>query len=345
MPEPSEHLPPEVFIVSEEEAGQRLDRFLVGRMSQEAAPLSRAHIKRAIDAAAVRVDDVVRKPSFQVLAEMRVTVAAIKRPRTGPEPEDIPLEVLYEDDDLAVINKPPGMVVHPGRGHWTGTLAAALAFHFDQLSTTAGETRPGIVHRLDRDTSGAIIVAKNDVCHAALSDQFKARTVQKEYIAIVLNEPNLDRDNIVHSIGDHPRYREKKTIREGHSSSRHAETFYEVTERFSGFALVNCRPKTGRTHQIRLHLKSIGCPVLCDKLYGGRAAITKQELKDCITRQKGRLPSPRKDEAEEAPPHLLARQALHAHRLEIAHPTTGKRMEFVADFPEDILAVLDVLRG
>ena len=162
------------------------------------------------------------------------------------------------------------MVVHPAKGHWEGTLASALAHHFGTLSGRGGPTRPGIVHRLDRDTSGVIVVAKNDQAHDALAAQFKAREVEKEYLAIVVGVPELDRDRIDEPIGDHPTHREKKAIRRSDPEARSAVTEYEVVERFVGFALVRARPKTGRTHQIRLHLAHIRHPVLCDRLYGGR---------------------------------------------------------------------------
>jgi 23S rRNA pseudouridine1911/1915/1917 synthase len=262
--------------------------------------------------------------------------------------------VLEEDEVIAVVNKPAGMVVHPGRGHWSGTLASALAHHFNALSTTAGSTRPGIVHRLDRDTSGVLIVAKNDSAHEALAAQFKARTVEKEYLAIVVGGPDRDRDRIVGPIGAHPTQRTKMAIRAGHATSRDAETFFEVAERFAGFALVRAFPKTGRTHQIRLHLASIGCAVLCDRLYGGRARITRDELrKGAGFRVQGSessdpsrsaaTPEACAPGAAESSP-VLARHALHAHRLSLNHPTTGERREFIAPLPEDMQNVLDLLR-
>ena len=179
---------------------------------------------------------------------------------------------------IVVVNKPAGMIVHPAKGHWEGTLASALAHHFGTLSGRGGPTRPGIVHRLDRDTSGVIVVAKNDQAHDALAAQFKSREVEKEYLAIVVGVPDRDRDVIDEPIGDHPTQREKKAIRREDPSARPAVTVYEVVERFAGYALVRALPKTGRTHQIRIHLAHIGYPVLCDRLYGGRAIITELEL-------------------------------------------------------------------
>jgi 23S rRNA pseudouridine1911/1915/1917 synthase len=237
------------------------------------------------------------------------------------------------------VNKPAGMIVHPAKGHWEGTLASALAHHFGPLSSRGGPTRPGIVHRLDRDTSGVIVVAKNDQAHDALAVQFKSREVEKEYLAIVVGVPELDRDLIDEPIGEHPTHREKKAIRRDDASARQAVTVYEVIERFAGFALVRALPKTGRTHQIRIHLAHVRYPVLCDRLYGGRAAITKLELirRDVIGHDTG-TPDARSDEL------LLERHALHAHRLAVTHPTSGERMEFVAQLPADMERTLAALR-
>jgi len=250
-------------------------------------------------------------------------------PREGPQPENIPLDILYEDDDLIVVNKPPSMVVHPARGHWSGTLASALQYHFaGRLSTTGGPTRPGIVHRLDRDTSGAILVARNDIAHAKLATQFEKRTIQKEYFALVIGNPDHDRDVIDVPIGFHPHQREKMAIRRNDPSSKASKSFYEVDDRFDGFAAVRVAPKTGRTHQVRVHLDYIGCPVLCDRLYGGRSQITRGDI--------------RRDPDDDLV--LLKRQALHASRLTFTHPTTNETMEVEAPVPPDMASVLDELR-
>jgi 23S rRNA pseudouridine1911/1915/1917 synthase len=250
-------------------------------------------------------------------------------PREAPRPENIPLDVLYQDQHVVVVNKPSGMVVHPARGHWSGTLASALQFHFGpSLSTSGGASRPGIVHRLDRDTSGVILVARNDQAHAKLAKQFAARSIEKEYFALVAGCPRHDRDLIDCPIGFHPRVREKMAIRPDHPDSRPAQTFYEVLERFDGFAALRALPKTGRTHQIRVHLNHIGCPVLCDRQYGQRSRITRGEI--------------RRDPKDETV--LLERQALHARRLRFQHPETGERMEVEAPLPADIAAVLTELR-
>jgi 23S rRNA pseudouridine1911/1915/1917 synthase len=296
---------------------------------------SRATIRRAIDAGHVTVGDAREKPSWRLLVGSVVVVAQVDVPREGPRPQAIPLSILYEDDALIAVDKPPGMIVHPAKGHWEGTLASALAHHFGTLSSRGGPTRPGIVHRLDRDTSGVIVVAKNDQAHDSLATQFQDRSVAKEYLAIVCGVPDRDQDVIDEPIGDHPKQREKKVIHRGDPNARPAVTFYEVVERFRGFALVIARPKTGRTHQIRLHLAHAGFPVLCDRLYGGRAEITELELipRDQLSHDRsnaGRI--------------LLARQALHAQRLAVTHPTSGERLQFEAPLPADIEQTLVAMR-
>lgn len=313
------------FQVTEQFVGERLDVFLAGKLPD----LSRVNLRRAITAGSVLVDAKPAKPAYRLKMGQMVCLAEMPVAKAGPEPEEIPLTILYEDEFLAAINKPPGMVVHPAKGHWSGTLASAMAFHFQNLSSSGGPTRPGIVHRLDRDTSGVIVIAKSDEVHLKLAALFESRSVQKEYFAIVSPVPDRDRDRIEKPIGAHPYQREKMAIREGHSTSRSAETFYEVSERFAGFAALKVLPKTGRTHQIRVHLTSIGHPVLCDKLYGGRSQITARQL------------CPKLDDDS----IVLNRQALHARRISFTHPITGKPLEIAAELPDDLTRVLDLLRS
>lgn len=312
------------LVVDATASGARLDSYLARQFPQ----YSRVHLRKVINALGVKVNDHRVKAAHRLQPGDHVEVTLPDLPREYPSPENIPLEILYEDDVLAVVNKPSGMVVHPGRGHWTGTLAAALQFHFDQLSEVAGPTRPGIVHRLDRDTSGVLVVAKNDQTHMRLAEQFELRTVEKEYFAIVVGVPDRDRDVVDLPIGVHPYQREKMAIRRDHPSSKPAQTFYEVGERFANFATIKAFPKSGRTHQIRLHLASTGCPVLCDRLYGGRAQITLDEL----------------HQRPEGGGVVLARQALHARRIRFAHPYTGASLEFSAALPDDLQATLAALR-
>ena len=318
--------PPEAveLTVDAEHEGNRLDWYLARQFPN----YSRVHLRKVINAAAVKVNGKRTKAAHHLRAGDKVLVELPDLPRAAPQPENIPLDILYEDQYLAIINKPAGMVVHPGKGNWSGTLTSALQFHFDELSTAGGAARPGIVHRLDRDTTGVMVIAKTDHSHMLLADQFEHRSVEKEYFAIVAGVPDRDRDVIDLPIGAHPHQREKMAIRRDHTTSRHAETFYEVIERFNGFASIKVLPKTGRTHQIRLHLASIGCPVLCDRLYGGRARITRGELLHAAP--------------DDAP--VLERQALHARRLRFAHPETGAALEFIAPLPVDIEAVLEILK-
>ena len=313
----------EIRTVEIEYANMRLDSFLVQQFSQ----FSRAKLQRVVGKGLVTVDGVIAKSSFKLKAYQRVEIVLPSPDSVTSIPEDIPLDVLYEDGHVVAVNKPAEMVVHPAKGHWSGTLTAALAFRFDQLSQVAGETRPGIVHRLDRDTSGVILVAKSDFAHHHLSRQFEQRTIKKEYWAIVSPGPDRDRDLIQKPIGKHPYQREKMAIREGHSSSRDAETFYEVQERFDGFALLRLSPKTGRTHQIRVHLAHIGCPVLCDRLYSGRARVTHGDFTGDRTDQKV----------------IRERQALHARQITFENPGTGEVVSVTAPLKDDLERTLQTI--
>lgn len=315
----------QVLTVAETEDHERLDAFLVRHFSK----FSRVKLQRGIAAGNVLLDSQKAKSSTRIRTGQEVRFLPPKIEPEGSIPEDIPLDILFEDDHFVAINKPPLMVVHPAKGHWSGTMTAALAFHFKQLSSVGGPTRPGIVHRLDRDTSGVILVAKTDQAHVALAAQFENRSIEKEYFAIVSPAPDRDRDVINKPIGAHPYQREKKAIREDHSTSRAATSFYEVIERFKGFATVRVQPKTGRTHQIRVHMAHVGSAVLCDRLYSGRARLT---LKD-LTRREGE---------EEI---LLSRQALHAYRIKFAHPSTGEPMEIIAPLPVDLEQTVEAIRA
>ncbi len=324
-------------VVSEAEAGWRLDLFLVSKFPQ----YSRVLIRKAIQAEnGVDVDGIHGKPSFRLKPGSVVSFRLVEPPRESPIPEEIPLDVLYEDDDMAVVNKPADMVVHPSRGHWSGTLVGALAHRFQgQLSSNRGPARPGIVHRLDRDTSGAIIVAKNDIAHANLAALFEQKRIQKEYFAIALGCFNSDREIVDQPIGHHPKFRVRMAIAPDDPEAKPAQTYFEVLERFRGFSTIRCMPKTGRTHQIRVHLGYLGCPILCDKLYGGRAEITESELA-------GKFDVSPKGKTEEVAPEppILARQALHAHKITFEHPTTREVMTIEAPLPKDMQNTIEALR-
>jgi len=316
---------PLVLYVDADQAGRRLDVFLAARLADH----TRAELHRAIKADRVTVDGKRTKAAYRLRAGQRVEVMLPQAPREGPQPENIPLDVIFEDDHLIAINKPPGMVVHPAKGHWSGTLASALAYRLDQLSTVGGPTRPGIVHRLDRETSGVIVAAKTDRAHLAIAAQFEGRTTEKEYFAILQGVPDRDRDMIDQPIGLHPHHRQRMAIRHDHPTSRQASTMYEVTERFDRFAVVRVMPRTGRTHQIRVHMAHIRCPILCDRLYAGRSTITRGEIRGQV----------------EDKHVLLDRLALHAKHLEITHPATGRPLVLSAPIPEDITSVLTELRA
>ncbi len=325
---------PRDFIVPENCDGERIDMFL----TQICDGFSRSQIRQAVQEDGANVDGRIVRPSFRVRTGQKIRFLVPPPASDECIPENIPLDVLYEDDGLVVVNKPPGMVVHPARGNWTGTLTSALAYRFKSLSDIGGPTRPGIVHRLDRDTSGVIVVAKTNAVHNSLSEQFHDRDVAKEYIAIANGPLDRDRDLIDRPIGRHPYQRDKMAIREGHVTSKAASTFYEVMARYGKYTLVKVMPKTGRTHQIRVHLSHIGTPVLCDRLYGGHAEISRGMLvANARPSDRATLLPEKKDEV------VLNRQALHAHRLSFEHPHTGKTMTFEAALPADMQRVIDIL--
>jgi len=320
-----------VIPVGAADSGTRLDQFVV----RHAGGASRSAVARAIEAGAVRVDGVVAKASHRLEPGSVVAYTVPEPPRAGPEAEEIPLVFLHVDEALAAVDKPAGMVVHPAKGNWKGTLAGALLWHLGRegpegagLSRGGGPTRPGIVHRLDRDTSGVIVVARTEAAHQALARQFERRTTEKTYLAVVQGEPRFDRDEIDLPIGIHPYQRERMAVRADHSTSRDAVTRFEVVERYGRAALLRVTPKTGRTHQIRVHLAAVGCPILADPLYSGRGSVDRGFLGL---------------RGENGP--LLGRHALHAAALAVDHPLSGARMRFEAPLPADIAALLDVLRG
>jgi 23S rRNA pseudouridine1911/1915/1917 synthase len=308
--------------------GMRLDHYLAMYFQD----FSRSELQKAIDGGHVLVNGRPSKSSYKVRNDDKLYVQLPEPIHDVIVPEDIPLDVLYQDECLAVVNKPADMVVHPARGNWTGTLANALAFHFkDALSRSNGTFRPGIVHRLDRDTSGVILIAKDDVTHREVSMQFETRKVFKEYVALCGGELDRDSDYIEAAMKHHPHVREQMVVAgRGDPEAKEACSFYEVAERFRGYTLVKVQPRTGRTHQIRVHLAHVGCPVLADKLYSGGNRLM---LSDVVPR----LP---KDEDRV----LLGRQGLHAYRLRFRHPKKGAWVEVEAPLPADIRGALEALR-
>ena len=330
-----------VFIVDNESSGMRLDAWLATLLPR----YSRVTIRQAISSGCAVIDDKpgLAKPAFRIKPGQKIAFTLPDLPRSTPVPEEIPLDILYEDESLAVINKPAGMVVHPSRGHWAGTLVGALAFHFqNNLSQVRGAARPGIVHRLDRDTSGVIIVAKTDFAHMKLAAQFEQREIQKEYVAICSGAPPRDRDVIDAPIGPHPHQSEKMAIRFSCPDAKPAKTFYEVLRRYKGYTYIKAMPKTGRTHQIRLHFMHAGFPILCDRLYGGRAEISEVELGNRSFRSEELGVRSEELTQSDASP-VLSRQALHARRVQFHHPETGQLIDVSAPLPDDMKATLELL--
>jgi 23S rRNA pseudouridine1911/1915/1917 synthase len=308
--------------------GMRLDRYLALNFQD----FSRSVIQDAIAAGSVLVNGKASKSSHKVHHGDQLRIQLPEPTHDLPVPEDIPLDVVYEDDWLAIVNKPSDMVVHPAKGNWSGTLVNALQFRFTALSNANGSYRAGIVHRLDRFTSGVILIAKEEQTHRELAAMFESRKVFKEYAAIVAGELDRDSDYIEGRIKHHPTDRTKMWVTddEGDEDAKDACTYYEVAERFRGYTFVRCQPRTGRTHQIRVHLASVGCAVLADKMYGGRDQL---KLSDVT----GKMPG---DDDEV----LIGRQALHAFRLRFAHPRLGRWMAFEAPLPPDMLGTLHALR-
>lgn len=313
---------------------RRVDKYLHSRFSN----YSRVMIQETIKAGAVKVNDKIVKASFKLSPEDKIELTLPELPSKEIQAEDIPLNVIYEDDDVIVLNKPVDMVVHPARGNTHGTLVNALAFYSDKLSSGLGDFRPGIVHRLDRDTTGVMVVTKNDIAQWKIARQFQNRQVKKSYLAIVHGTPDLTADRIIAPLGVHPKVREKYAIRP--EIGKEAITFYEVLEGFRGFSLLKLTPKTGRTHQIRVHLSYIKHPIVGDDMYGGKLVYPWQ----LMDKWHG-LPA-REDTAKMAVPQepIINRPALHALTLEFEHPTTKKLVNFEAPLPEDMQNLLVLLR-
>ncbi|MFA5334561.1 MAG: RluA family pseudouridine synthase [Candidatus Omnitrophota bacterium] len=290
------------FEVGLEAGPVRLDQFLTSVFPR---PVTRSHLKKLMEEGRVLVDGVPAKPHHRVKPGQKVEVSLEEAVASSLEAEEIGLDILYEDDDIVVVNKQPGIAVHPGAGVHSGTLVNALLNHCKDLSDL-NEGRPGLVHRLDKDTSGVIVIAKNNASHAELARQFKAREVKKNYLALVKGVIEIDNGVVDLPIGRHPSNRQKMAVR--HDSERNAITEYKVIKRFENSTLVMLNLKTGRTHQIRVHMAYIGHPVLGDEKYGS----------------KGKFP----------------RQALHSFYLKLRHPVTGKEMEFRAPVPADMKDII-----
>ena len=337
----SEEFKTRTIEVPAEAAGQRLDQFIATQLEG----VSRSRVQMLMDQGNVLVDGEREKASLKLRGGERIVLTG--EPHPAPlkaTAEDIPLDVVFEDADLAVVNKPAGMMVHAGAGQSEdirsrGTLVNALLYRFKALSSTGGDLRPGIVHRLDKDTSGLIVVAKNDRAHAALGEMFSSRQMKKTYTALVQGALERERGTINASVGRDPLRRTRMTA-QPNENARTAVSHYEVVRRlatrFGKFTLVRVRIETGRTHQIRVHMASIGHPVVGDTLYGGAGQLTDQVAAQAAQSRAAR----RKSEPEVL---RLGRNFLHAAKLEFAHPVTGKLLQLEAPLPEELGKFLERL--
>lgn len=290
-----------------EKGGERIDKYL----SEQLEDMTRSHIQKLIKENMVRVNGMTVKSNFKLSAsdQIEVEIPELKEPDILPE--NIPLDILYEDQDILVVNKPKGMVVHPAPGHYTGTLVNAIMYHCkDNLSGINGVMRPGIVHRIDMDTTGSLLICKNDRAHQALAEQLKEHSITRKYHAIVHGRLKEDEGTIDKPIGRHPIDRKKMSVH--CTNGREAVTHYRVLKRFQQFTYIECQLETGRTHQIRVHMSSIGHPILGDQVYGPAKCSYK-----------------------------LQGQTLHAKVLGITHPTTGEYMEFDAPLPDYFQGLLE----
>ena len=317
---------------------RRIDQFLVDRVTY----LSRANVQRLIDEGLVTVNGKGTKASYKIKAGDEVRMVAPPEPVNDLLPEPIPLEIIYEDEHFLALNKQADLIVHPARGKWSGTLVNGLVYYGKKWSTVNGNWRPGILHRLDRNTTGVMLVAKSDEAHWRLARQFENRTIQKTYLAVIHGVPELLADVIDLPIGKDKYVREKQAVRKEENGGRPAVTKYEIQEIFADppgavlresefpqdrnapaakgrFALVELTPKTGRTHQLRVHMSAIGHPIVGDTMYGGRIF--------------------------ERGDFRLARQALHAWRINFVHPATLERMTLEAPLPGDLSDLVAILRG
>jgi 23S rRNA pseudouridine1911/1915/1917 synthase len=320
--------------VAGDEGSIRLDRVLAVRRPE----LSRSRLKALILAGQVSIESAeIRDPAYHVATGDTITIDVPEAIAAEPTGEDIALDIVHEDDDIIVIDKPKGLVVHPAAGHETGTLVNALIAHCGtSLSGIGGVKRPGIVHRLDKDTSGLMVAAKNDRAHKSLTEQFadhgRTGAMRRGYLAFVWGVPNRQRGTVDAPIDRHPHAREKMAVREG---GREAVTHWEIQETFNGrdgrpvAALLACQLETGRTHQIRVHLAHIGHPLMGDAVYGPHFKTKASHL------------GPRSQAALTA----LDRQALHAYLLALEHPKTGAILEWISDLPDDLIILRDSLRA
>ena len=297
------------IIVDSESGKQRLDLFLLRKFPEQ----SRSHLQKLITDGKILVDGCTVKSSYKLSCGDKISISEMEVKILPLEPEDIPLDILYEDSDIIIINKARGMTVHPADSVISGTLVNALLYHCNDLSGINGVMRPGIVHRLDKDTSGVMVAAKNDKAHINLSEQIQSKIAKRTYLAIVHGRISDNAGIIEGAIGRHKTDRKKMAVT---PDGKPAITEFRVIERFRDYTLVECNLKTGRTHQIRVHMTSIGYPLVGDPKYGSRKN-----------------------------PFDIKGQALHSHILTLTHPSKGKVMSFIAPLPEDMQVILKQLRG
>ena len=292
-----------IINVSDEETGERIDSFLSGKTE-----FTRTRIQQLIKEHNITVNGKATKSSYKIEKDDEIAIEVPEAETTEIKPENIDIDIVYEDSYIAVINKQAGLVVHPAHGHCSGTLVNAILYHIKDLSGINGEIRPGIVHRLDKDTSGLIVIAKNDKVHAALTEMFQEKKIRKTYLAILKGKLNKSEGKVVTQIGRDKNDRKKMTVIDDITKGKTAITNYRVISQNSLFTLVKVNIETGRTHQIRVHMRHLGYPILGDSVYG------------------------RKDNEK--------RQMLHAYKLEFLHPVTGHQMEFTGEIPEDFQKAL-----
>ncbi len=305
------------FIVMCEHAGTRLDTYLASALG-----VSRSAVERLLEEGNVTLTGGSAAKNYRLRGGEQISVTLPDPVPAEALPEDIPLDVVYEDADIIVINKPSGMVVYPAAGNESGTLVNALLHHCrGSLSGVGGVERPGIVHRIDKDTSGLLVVAKHDAAHNALAEQLKTHTVSRIYYAIAVGNLREDRGTVHAPIGRHPTDRKRMAITRREGEGKDAITHYEVLERYGSFTYLSCKLETGRTHQIRVHMASLGHPLLGDPVYGGNGTRFEAQHRK-----------------------LLHGQCLHAGELALLHPRTGEEMHFSAPLPSDFSTLLEILR-
>ena len=299
---------------------ERLDSFI----SRSVPEITRSAALRLIETGFATVNGQKQKPALKLKGGEEISIIIPPPAPAEPQPEEIPIEVLYEDSEVVVVNKGAGMVVHPGAGNPEGTLVNALLAHCKDLSGIGGELRPGIVHRIDKDTSGTLVVAKSDRAHNALADQFKEHTIKRVYLALVYGSPKEDKGRIESIIGRHPTERKKMSTKARHGKD--AVTHWRVVARYPGVTLLRLRLETGRTHQIRVHLSEAGHPLLADEMYGGGGRLS--GLQDPVLKQMIRA---------------MGRQALHAKTLGFLHPISREYLEFDTELPPDMAGIVAYL--